>query len=83
MRYLFALAVLLFVPVEAQAVTLAEDVATTIMLRGHECGGTAVTKVQESSDGRGNRTIRATCPNGHQFQIDISSGGRVTVRELK
>ena len=83
MKYLFALTVLLFIPMQAQAVTQAEDVATTIMLRGHECGGTAVTQVKESVDGAGNRTIRATCPNGHRFQINVSSDGRVTVKQLK
>jgi len=83
MKYLFAFTLLVLVPMQAGAVTLAEDVATTIMLRGHECGGTAVTQVKETSDGAGNRTIHATCPNGHRFQIDITSSGRVTVKQLK
>jgi len=72
---------LLLMPITALAVTDAEDIATTIMLRGYPCGGSAVTDIREQSDGAGNRTIIATCPNGQRYRIDVSSDGKVTVRK--
>ena len=66
----------------AWAVSEAEDIATTIMLRGHPCGGKNVTKIQQQEDGNGNQTIRATCPNGVRYQIDVSSAGQVKVHPL-
>jgi len=82
MKVLFVIMAVLFLPSQAQAVTQAEDVATTIMLRGHPCGGSAVSQIQEQSDSAGNRTIRATCPNGVRYQVDVSSEGRVSVKRL-
>jgi hypothetical protein len=82
MKILFIIMAGLFLPVQAHAVTPAEDIATTIMLRGHPCGP-AVTQIQEQSDSTGNRTIRATCPNGYRYQVDVSSEGRVSVKRLK
>ncbi|MDT8375975.1 MAG: hypothetical protein RQ867_04455 [Mariprofundaceae bacterium] len=82
MKTLFVIMAALVLPVQAQAVTPAEDIATTIMLRGHPCGGPAVTQIQEQSDSAGNRTIRATCPNGYRYQVDVSSDGRVSVKRL-
>jgi len=82
MRVLLAVMALIVLPLQVQAVTLAEDIATTIMLRGHPCGGSVVSQVQESSDAAGNRTILATCPNGHRYRVDVSSDGRVTVKRL-
>lgn len=78
---LTAMAVLLL-PLQAQAVTVAEDIATTIMLRGHPCGGATVSQVDEKRDDAGNRTIRATCPNGKRYQVNVSSDGRVSVKPL-
>jgi hypothetical protein len=66
----------------AWAVSQAEDIATTIMLRGHACGGKQVTKIQQKEDGKGNQTIRATCPNGVRYQINVSAAGQVKVRPL-
>ncbi|MCF7822066.1 MAG: hypothetical protein K9M17_06455 [Mariprofundaceae bacterium] len=82
MKILFVIMAVFFLPVQAHAVTPAEDIASTIMLRGHPCGGPAVTQIQEQSDGKGNRTIRATCPNGYRYQVDVSSEGRVSVKRL-
>lgn len=82
MKIIFVLMGMFLLPVQAQAVTLAEDIATTIMLRGHPCGGSAVSQIQEQSDGAGNRTIRATCPNGNRYQVNVSRDGRVSVRRL-
>jgi len=65
----------------AGAVTPAEDIATTIMLRGYECGGKNVTDIEERTDAQGNRIIRATCPNGKRYEIDVVNG-RLTVRPL-
>jgi len=79
---LMALLALLFLPMHAHAVTMAEDIATTIMLRGHPCGGSSVSQVSEKSDGAGNRTIQATCPNGKRYQVNVSGDGRVTVKAL-
>ena len=79
---LMTLLALLFLPLQAHAVTMAEDIATTIMLRGHPCGGSTVSQIDEKRDGAGNRTIRATCPNGNRYQVDVSSDGRVSVKRL-
>lgn len=82
MKVILTAMALLFLPLQAQAVTVAEDIATTIMLRGHPCGGATVSQIDEKQDGAGNRIIRATCPNGKRYQIDVSSDGRVTVKPL-
>jgi len=66
----------------AGAVTPAEDIATTIMLKGYDCGGRNVTNIRESTDAQGNKTIRATCPNGKRYQIDVING-RLTVHPLR
>ncbi len=68
---------------EAAAVTRAEDIATTIMLRGYDCGGREVTDIRESEDANGNRTIEATCPNGKRYRIEVSSDGRLTVTPIR
>lgn len=65
----------------AWAVSQAEDIATTIMLRGHPCGGKQVTQIQQKEDAKGNQMIQATCPNGVRYQIDVVNG-QVTVRPL-
>ncbi|PCI43315.1 MAG: hypothetical protein COB41_07380 [Proteobacteria bacterium] len=77
---LWMLSFLLLTP--AWAVSQAEDIATTIMLRGHPCGGKQVTEIQQKEDGNGNQTIRATCPNGVRYQIDVSAAGQVKVHPL-
>jgi hypothetical protein len=66
----------------AFAVTPAEDIATTILLRGYDCGGKQVSAIDQQQDASGKRTIRATCPNGVRYQIDISPDGRVSVKPL-
>lgn len=67
----------------AWAVTDAQDIATTIKLRGYECGGDAVTNIHESTDTSGTRTIVATCPNGKSYRIVVSPKGRVSVQPLQ
>jgi len=82
MKYLLGLSALLAVallPGTASAVTKAEDIATTIMLRGQPCGGNTVSDISESKDTEGNTTITATCPNGIRYRIDVSANGRVNV----
>jgi hypothetical protein len=69
------------VPV-ANAVTEAEDIATTIKLRGFDCSGRAVSHISETQDARGNRTIQATCPNGVRYQITVSSDGRMKIQPM-
>jgi len=66
----------------AYAVSTAVDIATTIKLRGYDCGGRAVSNISQREDARGNQTIQATCPNGIRYQINVSSDGRVSVRPL-
>jgi hypothetical protein len=73
---------MVLVPNGAFAVTKAEDIATTIMLRGQACGGNAVTDISEQKDADGNTVIMATCPNGKRYRIDVSSAGRVSVTPL-
>jgi len=73
---------LILLPAGASAVTKAEDIATTIMLRGQACGGNAVTNISEQKDAAGNTVIKATCPNGKRYQVDVSSSGRVSVRPI-
>lgn len=82
MKLLWLFTVILLVPFQAQAVTQAEDIATTIMLRGYPCGGTAVSNVEEKGDQAGNRVIRATCPNGKRYQVNVGSDGSVKVSPL-
>jgi len=73
----------LVLPSPAFAMTRAEDIATTIMLRGHACGGNAVSGITETRDNAGNKTIMATCPNGQRYRIDVSHEGRVAVTPVK
>jgi len=66
----------------AWAVSEAQDIATTIMLRGYACGGKQVSQIDKQADTQGNQVIRATCPNGQRYQIDVSASGRVKVTSL-
>jgi len=66
----------------AWAVSQAEDIATTIMLRGQACGGKSVHQISQKEDAHGNQIIRATCPNGVRYQIRVSADGRVQVKPL-
>jgi len=72
---------LLFVS-PAWAVSEAQDIATTIMLRGYACGGKQVSQIDKRADAEGNQIIRATCPNGQRYQINVSASGRVKVTPL-
>ena len=74
---------LIVLPAGAFAVTKAEDIATTIMLRGQPCGGGAVSAISEQKDAAGNTVIKATCPNGKRYQVDVSSSGRVSVKPIQ
>ncbi|MDX8397884.1 MAG: hypothetical protein R8K49_06150 [Mariprofundaceae bacterium] len=65
------------------AVSQAEDIATTIMLRGYACGGNQVSQISQKQDAAGYQHIRASCPNGVRYAIDVSPVGRVKVRPLK
>lgn len=66
----------------AFAVTAAEDIATTIVLRGFECGGNTVTDIEEVDHADGAKTITATCPNGMRYRINITAAGRLTVERI-
>lgn len=84
MKYLLIgiISCLMLLPVQASAVTQGQDIATTIKLRGYECGGRSVSNIREREDGRGGKVITATCPNGKRYRIKITASGRVTVRPL-
>jgi len=81
-RIVMAVLLTLLMAPAAYAVTEAEDIATTIKLRGFDCGGRAVSNISQTQDARGNRTIQATCPNGIRYQITVSSEGRMHIRPL-
>jgi len=81
-RMLIALLLTMLMVPAAYAVTEAEDIATTIKLRGYDCGGRAVSNINQTQDAQGNRTIKATCPNGVRYQITVSSDGRLQVQPL-
>jgi len=76
-----SLLTLMLIPA-AYAVPMAEDVATTIKLRGFDCGGRQVSNLNQQQDAQGNKTIQATCPNGVRYQIYISASGRISVSRL-
>ena len=78
-----ALAALLAAPGPAGAVTKAEDIAATIMLRGYACGGRAVSDIHERKDKAGGTVITATCPNGRRYRIEVTPEGRVRVTPLR
>ena len=83
MKQIFIMAMLLIMAAPAAyAVPLAEDIATTIKLRGFDCGGRQVSNINQSQDAQGNKTIQATCPNGIRYQIHVSATGRVSVKRL-
>jgi len=67
----------------AYAVTEAEDIATTIKLRGFDCGGRGVSNISKTQDAQGNQTIQASCPNGVRYQITVTSDGRMHIQPLK
>ncbi|MDQ6987236.1 MAG: hypothetical protein Q9M25_05495 [Mariprofundaceae bacterium] len=81
--FLGSLLLCLLAAVPAFAVTKAEDVATTIMLRGQPCGGNVVSNISERKDAAGNTTITATCPNGQRYRIDVTNDGRVSVTPIR
>ena len=81
-RFLMVVLAMMFMIPAAHAVTKAEDIATTIMLRGYACPGRTVSNISEQEDARGNKTIRATCSDGARYQVNVSSDGRVTVQRL-
>jgi len=81
-RILIAVILTVFMVPAAYAVTEAEDIATTIKLRGYDCGGREVSDISESQDDQSNRTIQATCPNGVRYQITVSPEGRMNIQPL-
>lgn len=85
MRSLYILvgAFFMALPLPAMAVTDAEDIATTINLRGYECGGRTVSNISERPDDSGGKVITATCPNGKRYRVVISAAGRVVVTPVK
>lgn len=81
-RILIAVLLTMFMVPAAYAVTEGEDIATTIKLRGFDCGGRAVSNISKTQDAQGNQTIRATCPNGLRYQITVTSNGRMQIQPL-
>jgi len=81
-RLLMAVLLMMFMAPAANAVTEAEDIATTIKLRGYECGGREVSDISETQDAQGDRIIQATCPNGVRYQIAVTPDGRMQIQPL-
>ncbi len=78
----FALALLL--PFSSYAVTIEEDIATMLILKGFDCGGNAVKNINsDATDDNGTRLVNATCPNGNTFNISVSKKGKITVELQK
>ena len=75
------MALLLMAP-SAHAVSSGVDVATTIKLRGYDCGGRSASNVSETRDGQGNQVITASCPNGKRYRIVVTPQGRLSVQPL-
>lgn len=78
MKHMLPFLAIMLLPVAAAAVTYEEDIATTIILKGYDCGGRTVSNVEEEVDAQGNKTIWATCPNGRRYRIEVRNE-RVTV----
>jgi len=81
-RILMAVILTIFMAPAAYAVSTAEDIAVTIMLKGYECGGKYVIDISEEQDAQGGTITRATCPNGVRYQITVTSDGRMQVQPL-
>jgi len=81
-KIMFITLLSLWMAPNAYAISSAEDIATTIKLRGHDCGGKQVSQIQQQQDAQGNQTIQATCPNGMRYQVHVSATGRVSVKRL-
>ena len=79
MNRLIAILIGLLTSFNILAVTPAEDVAATINLNGFACGNKA-SNIKETMDADGNKTIRASCPDGKKYTINISNKGRVSVK---
>lgn len=66
-------------PATAQAVDEAEDVATTIKLRGYDCPGRKVTSLTQKEQADGSKQVDATCGNGKRYRITVDADGRLRV----
>ena len=56
----------LLLPFSSYAVTIEEDIATMLILKGFDCGGKTVQKINSDiTDDNGTRLVNATCPNGN------------------
>lgn len=82
MRHLWLLLILTLAS-PAFGMTQAEDIATTIILRGYSCPGRTVSDIEEIDRPSGEKVIRATCPNGRRYQITVSPEGRLTVKPVR
>jgi len=81
-RLLMAAILTMIMAPAAHAVSEGEDIATTIKLRGYDCGGRTVSHISKTQDAQGNQTIQATCPNGVRYQITVTSDGRMQILPL-
>ena len=76
---ILALAGTLFTPTIASAVDEGEDIATTIKLRGYDCPGKKVASFTKEDHTDGSKQIDATCGNGKQYRITVTSNGLLSV----
>ena len=79
----FTLMTSLMVPLSSYGVTIEEDIATMLILKGFDCGGKAVKTINsDTTNEAGNRNVNATCPNGNNFNISVSKKGKISVTKL-
>ena len=63
----------------ALAVDEAEDIATTIKLRGYDCPGRKVQSLTQTERADGGKQVDATCSNGKRYRITVDADGRLRV----
>jgi len=86
MKHITAIAffIALLLSFGSYAVTIEEDIATMLILKGFDCGGKTVQKINsDMTDDNGTRLVNATCPNGNTFNISVSKKGKITVELQK
>ena len=66
-------------PASALAVDEAEDIATTIKLRGYDCPGRKVQSLTQTERADGGKQVDATCSNGKRYRITVDADGRLRV----
>jgi len=61
------------------AVEEAEDIATTIKLRGYDCPSREVQSLVKQDNPDGSKQVDAICNNGKRYRITVDTKGRLRV----